>query len=54
MNKKSLISITDYSKEDIFKILDLAEEFQNNPKHEKLLENFVIASLFLNHQPELD
>ena len=46
MNKKSLISITDYSKEDIFKILDLAEEFQNNPKHEKLLENFVIASLF--------
>jgi aspartate carbamoyltransferase catalytic subunit len=35
----------DYSKEDIFKILDLAEEFQNNPK-QRLLENFVIASLF--------
>src|SRR5690554_5646196 len=45
MNRKSLISIMDYSKEDIFKILDLAEEFQNNPK-QRLLENFVIASLF--------
>ncbi|MDD3740384.1 MAG: aspartate carbamoyltransferase [Bacteroidales bacterium] len=45
MKNKSLVSINDYSKEDYFKILDLAEEFQKNPK-QKLLENHVIASLF--------
>jgi aspartate carbamoyltransferase catalytic subunit len=45
MKNKSLVSINDYKKEDYFKILDLAEEFQKNPK-QKLLENHVIASLF--------
>ncbi|HNQ68887.1 MAG TPA: aspartate carbamoyltransferase [Bacteroidales bacterium] len=45
MKNKSLVSINDYKKEDYFKILDLAEEFQKNPK-QRLLENHVIASLF--------
>src|SRR6056297_1773430 len=45
MNNKSLISINDYSKEDIIKLLDLAEEFEKNP-NQKLLEGRVIASLF--------
>ena len=45
MNKKSLISINDYSKEDIIKLLDLAETFEKNPD-QKLLEGKVIATLF--------
>ena len=45
MKNKSLVSINDYSKEEIFKILDLAEEFQKNP-NQKLLESHVVASLF--------
>ncbi len=45
MKNKSLISITDYTKEDYIKILDLAEEFEKNP-NQRLLENHVIASLF--------
>ena len=45
MKNKSLISINDFSKAEYFKILDLAEEFQNNP-NQKLLENHVVASLF--------
>ena len=45
MKNKSLISINDFSKEEYFKILDLAEEFQKNP-NQKLLENNVVASLF--------
>lgn len=45
MKNKSLVSINDYTKEEYFKILDLAEEFQKNPNH-KLLENHVVASLF--------
>jgi len=45
MNNKSLISINDYSKEDIIKLLDLAEEFEKNP-NQKLLEGSVIATLF--------
>lgn len=42
---KSLISINDYSKEEQISILDLAEEFEKNPK-QKILENHVIATLF--------
>ena len=42
---KSLISITDYSKEDILQILDIAEGFEKNPR-QKLLDQYVIASLF--------
>ncbi len=45
MKNKSLISINDFSKEEYFKILDLAEEFQKNP-NQKILENHIIASLF--------
>ncbi len=47
MKNKSLISIHDYSKEDYFKILELAELFRNNPKeYENLLSSKVIATLF--------
>lgn len=45
MENKHLISITDYSKEEIFKILDLAAEFEKNP-NQNLLDNKVIATLF--------
>jgi len=45
MKNKSLVSINDFTKEDYFKILDLAEEFQKNPR-QRLLDNHVIASLF--------
>jgi aspartate carbamoyltransferase catalytic subunit len=45
MKNKSLISINDYSKEDIIKLLDLAEEFEKNPD-QKILEGKVIATLF--------
>jgi len=45
MENKHLISITDFSKEEIFKILDLAAEFEENP-NQNLLQNKVIATLF--------
>ncbi len=45
MENNHLISITDYSKEEIFKILDLAAEFERNP-NQNLLNNKVIATLF--------
>ena len=45
MKNKSLVSINDYTKDEQLKILDLAAEFEKNPR-QKLLENFVIASLF--------
>jgi len=45
MKNKSLISINDYSKEEQIQILDLAEEFEKNPR-QKILENYVIATLF--------
>jgi aspartate carbamoyltransferase catalytic subunit len=45
MKNKSLVSINDFSKEDQLRILDLATEFEKNPR-QKLLGNFVIASLF--------
>lgn len=45
MKNRSLVSINDYSKEEIIKILDLAEEFEKNPRQEKL-KGKVIASLF--------
>jgi aspartate carbamoyltransferase catalytic subunit len=43
--KKDLISITDYSKEDYLKILELAADFEANP-NQRLLEGKVVASLF--------
>jgi len=45
MKNKSLVSINDYSKEDILHILDLAEGFEKEPR-QKILSNYVIASLF--------
>ncbi len=45
MEKKNLISITDFSKEEIIRITELAADFEQNP-HQKLLEGKVIASLF--------
>lgn len=45
MKNKSLVSITDYSKEDILRILNLAEKFDRNPNR-NLLDNKVCATLF--------
>ncbi|MFP4620896.1 MAG: aspartate carbamoyltransferase [Bacteroidales bacterium] len=45
MNNKSLISINDYSKDQILQTLDIAEEFEQNP-NQRLLEGKVIATLF--------
>jgi aspartate carbamoyltransferase catalytic subunit len=45
MKRKSLISINDYSKDDYMRILDLAAEFEKNPK-QNLLQGYVIATLF--------
>lgn len=45
MENKNLVSITDYSKEEIFEILDLAADFEKNP-NQNLLDNKVIATLF--------
>ena len=43
--KKDLISITDFSKEEYLRILDLASEFESNPNQE-LLKDKVVAVLF--------
>ncbi len=45
MKNRSLISINDYSKDELLKILEIAEEFEENPR-QKILSNHVIASLF--------
>lgn len=45
MKSKSLVSIDDFSTEDILKILDLAAEFEKEPTS-KYLEGKVIATLF--------
>lgn len=45
MKNRSLVSIGDYSKDEIFKILELAEKFEKNP-NQKILDGKVIASLF--------
>jgi len=45
LKSRSLISITDYSKDDILKILDMAEEFEQNPR-QNILNGYVVASLF--------
>ncbi len=43
--KRSLISITDFSKEEMLRIMELAAEFERDP-HQPLLQGRVIASLF--------
>ncbi len=45
MKNKSFVSITDYKKEEILEMLDLAENFEKNP-NQNLLEGKVIATLF--------
>ncbi|HDP54784.1 MAG TPA: aspartate carbamoyltransferase [Bacteroidetes bacterium] len=45
MKNKSLVAINDLSKEDIIKILDLAEEFEKNPI-QNILNKTVVATLF--------
>ena len=42
---RSLVSITDYSKDEILRILDIAEEFEKNQR-QNILNGFVIGSLF--------
>lgn len=45
MKNRSLISINDYSKEQQLRILELAAEFEKEPR-QKILDNHVIATLF--------
>src|SRR5450759_5411703 len=45
MKNRSLVSIDDFSTEEILRILDLTEEFEKEPNR-KLLEGKVIATLF--------
>jgi len=45
MKNKSLVSINDYSKEEQERILDLAQEFEQEPV-QNILKDHVIASLF--------
>jgi aspartate carbamoyltransferase catalytic subunit len=45
MKNRSLISITDYSKEEYLKILDLAAQFEKQPV-QKIAEGKVISTLF--------
>ncbi|MCC8088562.1 MAG: aspartate carbamoyltransferase [Rikenellaceae bacterium] len=43
--KKNLVSITDFSKEEMLRIMDLAADFESNP-HQRILLGSVVASLF--------
>ena len=45
MSMQSLISITDFSKEEYLKIMELSERFESNPA-QSLLKGKVIATLF--------
>lgn len=45
MTNKSLISIGDYTLDERLEILDLAEEFEKNPR-QKILSDYVVATLF--------
>jgi len=45
LKNRSLVSITDYNKEEIIHILDLAEEFEKDQR-QQILNKHVIASLF--------
>lgn len=45
IKKRSLVSITDYSKEEILHVLEIAKGFEENPR-QKILDGYVIASLF--------
>ena len=45
MKNKSLVSITDYTKDDYLRILSLADEFEKHPDS-TILKNKVVATLF--------
>lgn len=45
MKNRSLVSINDFSRDEMIKILDIAEGFERQP-HQNLLQGRVIASLF--------
>jgi aspartate carbamoyltransferase catalytic subunit len=45
MKNRSLVSITDYNKDEMLQILDLAAEFEKNPRQD-LLHGSVVATLF--------
>jgi len=45
LKNRSLVSITDYSKEEIIHVLDLAEEFEKDQR-QQILNKHVVASLF--------
>ena len=45
MKNRSLVSIEDFSKAEWIKILDIAEDFEKNPK-QRILEDYVVATLF--------
>jgi aspartate carbamoyltransferase catalytic subunit len=45
MKNKSFVSINDYTKEQQVHVLDIAEDFEKNPR-QRLLENYVVATLF--------
>ncbi len=45
MKNRSLVSIDDLSKEEILRVLDLAEGFEKNP-NQRILDGKVIATLF--------
>lgn len=45
MKDKSLVSITDFTKEQYLQILEIADGFEKNP-NQKLLNDHVVASLF--------
>lgn len=45
MKNRSLVSITDYSKDEYIKVLELAEHFEQEPI-QRILEGYVVATLF--------
>src|SRR5574344_3066790 len=45
MQKRDLISITDFSKDEYLRIMELAADFEKNP-NQNLLDGKVVASLF--------
>ena len=45
MKNRSLVSINDFTRDELVQILDLAESFEANPR-QKILSNHVVASLF--------
>jgi len=45
MKNKSLVSISDFTREEHIRILDIAEDFEKNPT-QHILKDFVVATLF--------